>query len=265
MTGPNCTDDGARPSLRALDGAATPAIIGGLSRGARVALRFALRHDADARALLLWGLSAGPLAVRFLDELYLGKVMRAAEAGGMCAVCTTEPYAAMVAHDADRRDELLALDPAAFLTAMDRRRVDFLRSARLPVMGFTDDELRAVTTPTVIVPHYDRAHPGESVRHAERTIPNSLLVDFAPERRERQADHGSGRLPERLRRAADHIVVAEILAGFVSDLPGPAHDNLVTVAPAGGDAVTDRAHSIGLRKIRLLLRWWRHGGRWRTR
>jgi pimeloyl-ACP methyl ester carboxylesterase len=32
-----------------------PAIIGGRSRGARVALRFSLRHGAHARALVLWG------------------------------------------------------------------------------------------------------------------------------------------------------------------------------------------------------------------
>jgi hypothetical protein len=101
-----------------------------------------------------------------------------------------------------------------FIEVTERRRSQFFRAATDPVMGFTDDELRAVATPTVIVPYYDRAHPDCSLRHAERAIPFSRLIDFAPERRVSQARHEAS--PER--DVADQLVIAEILDQFIADL-----------------------------------------------
>jgi pimeloyl-ACP methyl ester carboxylesterase len=192
---------------------ATPAVIGGRSRGARVALHFALRHPGDATALLLWGISGGPLAVRFLDWLYFAKCLSAARAGGMEAVSATDPFIAMLEDDPSKREQLLALDPATFIATMERRRAEFLQSAECPVMGFTDDDLRAVTAPTLIVPYYDRAHPDQTIRHAARTIPNGRLVDFAPARRVGQDGHGSVELA-----AADEPVIADILDSFIAEL-----------------------------------------------
>ncbi|MDH3425616.1 MAG: alpha/beta hydrolase, partial [Acidimicrobiia bacterium] len=65
---------------------AAPAIVVGWSRGSRVAIRLALRHPEAACGLVLWGLSGGPVAVRFLEEFYFLRHMRAAEQGGMDAV-----------------------------------------------------------------------------------------------------------------------------------------------------------------------------------
>jgi 2-hydroxy-6-oxonona-2,4-dienedioate hydrolase len=156
------------------------AFIVGKSRSARVALRFALRYPDRTAGLGLWGISGGPLAVRFLDDYYYGKYLRACEQGGMEAVCALDHFAGLAAVRPENQTVLLALNPQHFLEVMGRWRAQFLEHAQAPVMGFDDDELRRVQVPTAIVPHYDRMHPIESAIHANKMIPRSRLFDYGP-------------------------------------------------------------------------------------
>src|SRR5262249_43369475 len=69
---------------------ALPAIIGGSSAGARMSIRFCLRHPEAVRALLLFRVTGGAFAAGRLPENYYGQFIGAAERGGMAAVCATE-------------------------------------------------------------------------------------------------------------------------------------------------------------------------------
>ena len=190
---------------------AGPAFVVGRSRGARVAIRLALRHPRAVRGLLLWGLSGGSLAARFLDEYYYGKYVRACRGGGMDAVCALDHFAGLIEARPENRETLLAIDPLRFLEAMDGWRSCFLSGADRPVMGVGDDELGSLAVPTAIVPYYDRMHPYASTAHAHEMIPHARLFDFDPARRE---DHEMTEADE----WRDTLIVASILSDFESGL-----------------------------------------------
>ncbi len=179
------------------------AFIVGRSRTARVALRFALRYPGRTAGLGLWGISGGPLAVRFLDDYYYGKYLRACEQGGMEAVCALDHFAGLAAVRPENRTALLAMNPQHFLEVMRRWRVQFLKHAQAPVMGFDDDDLRRVHVPTAIVPWYDRMHPITSAIHANKMIPGSRLFDYDPSRRDRPRKSRAHRGLSYARRALD--------------------------------------------------------------
>lgn len=204
------------------------AFVVGKSRGARVAIRFALSHPDKTRGLGLWGLGGGA-AVTVLDDYYYGRYLRACEEGGMEAVCALDHFAALVAARPAKRDELLAIDPLHFVSAMSRWRSQLLTKINEPVMGLDDEELRRIAVPTAIVPYYDWIHPYASVAHAHKMIPGSRLFDFDPTRYERRLSQGTvSQVLERIgyiaRRLAggdgeqETTTVAAILCDFESRL-----------------------------------------------
>ena len=78
---------------------------------------------------------------------------------GMEAVCALGHFAGLVAARPANRDELLAMDPLHFVSAMSRWRSQLLPKINEPVMGLSDGELRRIAVPTAIVPYYDLMHP----------------------------------------------------------------------------------------------------------
>jgi pimeloyl-ACP methyl ester carboxylesterase len=170
--------------LRYLDVSRT--FVVGRSRGARIAIRFALSHPDKTRGLGLWGLGGGAAAAKFLDDYYYGQYLRACKEGGMEAVCALGHFAGLVAARPANRDELLAMDPRHFVSAMSRWRSQLLPKINQPVMGLSDEELRGISVPTAIVPYYDWMHPYTSVTHALKMIPGSRLFDYDPTRRKRE-------------------------------------------------------------------------------
>jgi len=190
-----------------------PAVVLGWSRGARVAIRLALHHPQVARGLVLWGLSGGPAAVRFLEDYYFLKPMRAAAAGGMDAVCASGHFADLLADDASKAPLVRSLGVERFVEAMDRQRRAFLVNSDQPVMGVSDDEMRALDVPVVVVPYYDRMHPHEAVLHAHALIRGSRLIDDDPARRGTKATH----LPEE-EATQDQVLIAQIVREFTTGL-----------------------------------------------
>jgi pimeloyl-ACP methyl ester carboxylesterase len=95
-----------------------PAIIGGSSSGARLALTFALRHPQSVRALVLWRVTGGGFAVKRLAERYYDQYVRLAGAGGMAAVCAEEHFAALIRNRPSNRERLMAIDPKEFIRIM---------------------------------------------------------------------------------------------------------------------------------------------------
>ena len=154
---------------------ALPAFIGGSSSGARTSILFALRHPKAARGLLLLRVTGGAFAAQRLPENYYGQFIRAAETGGMAAVCATEQYRERIAANPGNRERLMKMDAKRYIEVMSRWRDLFVKGAHLPVMGVSEAELRSIGIPTVVIPGNDKTHSTESGRAAARLIPGAEM------------------------------------------------------------------------------------------
>jgi len=154
---------------------ALPAFIGGSSSGARMSILFALRHPEAVRGLLLFRVTGGAFAAGRLPENYYAQFIRAAQAGGMAAVCATEQYKERIAANPANRDRLMALDPKRYIDVMSHWHKLFLAGADQPVMGVTEDQLRSIKAPTIVIPGNDKVHSSKSGRLAQTLIGNSQL------------------------------------------------------------------------------------------
>ncbi|MDA1326027.1 MAG: alpha/beta hydrolase [Proteobacteria bacterium] len=154
---------------------ALPAIVGGSSSGCRLSLLFALRHPDAVSALLLWRVTGGGFAAKRLAEKYYGLYIRAAQEGGMAAVCQTEEFAERIADRPENRDRLMAMDPDHFIAVMSHWLAYFEAGADLPVIGVTEAELRSISVPTCIVPGNDNTHPPAVAETAHSAIAGSEI------------------------------------------------------------------------------------------
>ena len=157
---------------------ALPAIVGGGSSGCRMALLFALRHPEAARALLLWRVTGGEFAANRLAENYYGQYIRAAETGGMNAVCELDHFKDMCAVNPENRQRLLATDVHRFIRVMGHWREYFLKGASLPIIGCTREDLASIAIPTCVIPGNDFSHPRAVAHTAQRLIRGSELFDI---------------------------------------------------------------------------------------
>jgi pimeloyl-ACP methyl ester carboxylesterase len=154
---------------------AAPAFIGGSSSGARTAMLFCLRHPEATRGLLLLRVTGGAFAAGRLPELYYQRFIRAAEEGGMAAVCETDAYQERIAARPENRDILMNMDPKKFAQVMEELLAHFLAGANQPVMGVTEQELGSIATPTIVIPGNDNTHSSASGLAAHEMIPGSEL------------------------------------------------------------------------------------------
>src|SRR5579883_495468 len=160
---------------------ALPVYAGGSSSGCRTSLLLALRHPEAVRGLLLWRVTGGAFAANRLAQNYYGDFMEAAEQGGMAAVCATEFFQERIAANPANRERLMAMDVKRFMEVMGRWREAFLQSADLPVIGATEEQLRSITVPAIVVPGNDRTHGRATGENAARLLPNSELYILFPE------------------------------------------------------------------------------------
>jgi pimeloyl-ACP methyl ester carboxylesterase len=157
---------------------ALPAFVGGTSSGARVSLLFGLRHAEATRGLLLLRVTGGPFAAGRLPENYYGQFIRAAEEGGMAAVCATDQYRERIAANPTSGDKLMNMDPGDFIDAMSRLKALFEEGAHWPVMGVEEAKLAEMNIPAIVIPGNDNTHSSESGRVAHRLIPGAELHDL---------------------------------------------------------------------------------------
>src|SRR5262245_39573130 len=122
----------------------SPAIVGGSSSGARLALTFALRHPQSLRALTLWRVTGGGFAVKRIAEKYYDQYVRLAGEGGMAAVCNEEHFAELIRKRPVNREKLMAYDPKEFIRIMQAWRAPFVAGAELPLIGTTEQDLRSI-------------------------------------------------------------------------------------------------------------------------
>jgi pimeloyl-ACP methyl ester carboxylesterase len=159
---------------------ALPVVVGGSSSGCRTALLFALRHPDSARALLLWRVTGGRFACERLAEEYYGQFIKAAQVGGMAAVCQMEHWKERIGARPENRDALMKLTPERFISVMSHWREYFLKGADLPVIGATEQELRSIKVPACVVPGNDNTHGRQTGENLGRLIPNSEVHILFP-------------------------------------------------------------------------------------
>ena len=160
---------------------ALPAAIGGGSSGCRMSLLYALRRPAEVRALLLWRITGGAFAARRLAEQYYGQYIRAAQEGGMAAVCATEHFRERIAQRPEHSERLLGMDPRRFIGSMAHWSGYFARDADLPVIGASESELRSIAVPACVIPGNDRTHPRAVGENMQRLLPAAELHVLFPE------------------------------------------------------------------------------------
>jgi len=153
----------------------SPAIVGGSSSGARLALTMALRHRPAVRALLLMRITGGRFAVDRLIEKYYDGAARAAAKGGMGAVCEDEHFAQLVKANPRNRDLLMAIDPRDFIGCMNAWKAHFIAGIDLPLIGTSEADLRSLQVPVCIVPGNDLTHPRARGALVAPMIPNAEL------------------------------------------------------------------------------------------
>jgi pimeloyl-ACP methyl ester carboxylesterase len=162
---------------------ALPMYVGGSSAGARLAILYALRHADGLRGLLLWRVTGGQEAVDRLAENYYGQFIKIAHAGGMQAVCDSEHFSECIKARPSNRDRLLKTNVNEFIAVMTHWRECFLQSANLPIVGATEQELRAIKVPACLIAGNDVIHTPATARKAATIIPNSELHDDLVEKR----------------------------------------------------------------------------------
>lgn len=157
---------------------ATPAFIGGTSSGARLSMLFNHRHPEAVKGLILMRITGGDFAAGRLPEMYYGQFIRAAQEGGMKAVCETEQYKERIQANPDNLPRLMAMDPTDYIRVMQHWLSIFLRGPRKPVLGMEDDVMRAIRVPTLVVPGNDKTHASVNGKAAAALIPNSILYEL---------------------------------------------------------------------------------------
>jgi pimeloyl-ACP methyl ester carboxylesterase len=153
-----------------------PAYVGGGSAGCRVSVLTAIRHPDVVKGLLLWSASGGAFGSTYLGYTYHVPYIVAARTGGMQAVIETPFFAERIEAKATNRDRLLALDAEEFIAVMKRWNEFFLYRPDTPMVGATEDELRAIEVPALIFEGNDDIHPAEPAEAMHRLMPNSQFA-----------------------------------------------------------------------------------------
>lgn len=159
---------------------ALPAVVGGGSSGCRLSVLFALKYPHAVRALLIWRVTGGAFAGERLTENYYDKYIRAAQEGGMAAVCALDHFKERIEARPSNRETLMAMDPKAFIAAMERWRDQFRKGAQLPIIGASEQDLNSIRVPACIIPGNDKTHNHAIAEAAHRMIPGSELHDLFP-------------------------------------------------------------------------------------
>lgn len=157
---------------------AVPAFFGGGSSGARLALLTSLRHPELVRGLLLLRITGGAFTASRLPDNYYGQFIRAAEQGGMAAVCATPFYQELTQANPANLERLMAMDPAHYTAVMRHWRDLFMQGPREPVLGMTSEALRAIHVPAWLVPGNDQTHVSRHGREAAALIQNCELFEL---------------------------------------------------------------------------------------
>ena len=158
---------------------AAPAYLAGGSAGSRTSITVAVRHPEVVKGIYVWGVSGGPTSGDLMSPGYYGQYIDAAEQGGMAAVAETDYFAQRIKDNPSNRDRLMSMDAKEFLSVMRRWQAGFARPN--PVGDLTEEELKSVTCPTVLLEGNtpDDVHHVSAAENAHRLMPNTELLPSA--------------------------------------------------------------------------------------
>ncbi len=178
------TDDVAAYMSRS---AITPCIVGGISMGAAIALRMAVKYPDRVKAIALvrpaWIVDPSP--PNNAPNREVGNLLAALPARQAQEIFLQGKTAAMLRQDAP--DNLASLtgffsrEPIAITSAL-------LRAIASDGPGVTVDDLSRISVPVLIVAHAkDFIHPMTSARELQQLIPSARLVQITPKAVDKQA------------------------------------------------------------------------------
>ena len=157
---------------------ALPAFFCGTSAGARLCMLVKRRHPDAVKGLLLARVTGGEFAAGRLPNMYYGQFIKAAQEGGMAAVCATDTYRDRLASNPVNRDYMMGLSAAHYIDVMTRWRTAFTSGPKGPVMGIPEAELAAYKLPVIVVPGNDKTHASVNGQACAALIPNSELFEL---------------------------------------------------------------------------------------
>jgi pimeloyl-ACP methyl ester carboxylesterase len=138
-----------------------PALLYGVSAGARIGIITSLRHPEDVLGNIIAPPSGGESTAKQLATSYYTQYLHVANQGGMAAVAETPYYKTLLEnqqqHGIDARASLLALDVQAFVYSMQCSGDYLLKYSHEPVLGATSDELSNMSVPHLCLHHGDLA------------------------------------------------------------------------------------------------------------
>jgi hypothetical protein len=124
---------------------------------------------------MLLRVTGGKFAAERLPENYYKQFIRAAEAGGMAAVCATPEYQERIKANAKNEATLMAMDPKDYIAKMKRWCELFEAGANYPVMGVTPEQMASIKVPAVIIPGNDLTHASAAGVIAHQQLKGSEL------------------------------------------------------------------------------------------
>ncbi len=127
-----------------------PALLIGVSAGARISMQTIQRNPGVARGLVVLWLSNGPIVLSEMVKTYYGDAAFMARAGGMEAVLQDPWWKESIRRNPSNRDRLLSLDVDTFVSIMDRWARALLPADSSPVVGMSEDALRAIDLPALV-------------------------------------------------------------------------------------------------------------------
>lgn len=171
-----------------------PAYLAGGSAGARVSYLTAVRQPDLVAGLALWTVSGGPYAGQVLGYLYHTPYIDAALAGGMAAVAATPFFKERIEANPANEARLMAIAPERFVAVLRNWNASFYFDRAQPVLCASEDDLRSISCPTLIVEGNDDVHTAEASTAVHALVPHSQLIP-CPWSREEWFDHVYGRSP----------------------------------------------------------------------
>ena len=162
------------------------AFLGGGSFGAAISFGCASRDPERVKAIFPSNIAGGTICDAYLAGKLFRSLDMAMEQGVKAVIDGFElnnrfsPFSPELAqHDADYRGALEAIRPEEFAQIM-RNTIYALFDGPYVSLGMTEEALKGIRTPTMIMPGYNDIHPRTLAERVHRLAPNSQWGETPP-------------------------------------------------------------------------------------
>ena len=189
----------------------SPAYVAGGSAGHIVSLLMAHRYPQDVKGLILFDVPADDPNLRkpIVDARFL-QLAEVAEKKGMEAVIDhpTEAiydwFRVAIVLNPSNRDRLLSMDAKEFARIM-RRWAECYQSWRFHLAGLSDEELRGIRAPAIILHGFNEGHPRHTAEELHKLLPNSQWAEYSDRHTQEEIDQ-MGRWDVSLTQLVDMVI-----------------------------------------------------------